>query len=229
MAAPATTGQLRTDIASMEIGDYIAVTYNAIIGSIIQLKSVGINNPNPEAPYNGISVPSERWTTDYMAYFVKVEEGLLLADRVLIHSVSWDQLNANKLIQGKNQTFIRGLDGVGDISGKLRSLTGGVAYADANGNQTNNWPTPAVGYWPTNNEWDRFVSNFPKELILPNYTLEDVFHWSGIYTWTQDTYRTSSANRTIRGYSFESKGGGQFPSSTISGDKAFRPVFQYHE
>jgi len=69
----------------------------------------------------------------------------------------------------------------------VRSLTGGVAFADGNGG--NSTTDQGMGGWPTNNEWDKYISNFPEDKIQSGKTLDDVFHHetSNVVTWCQDT------------------------------------------
>lgn len=112
-----------------------------------------------------------------------------------------------------------------ETTGTIRSLTGGVAYADANGNKATT--NQGYGGWPTNNEWDRYIVNFPADKIQAGKTLDDVFHYSGIYTLTQDTPMLSISvvtQRIIRKLDFS---WGSSSGSSVS--IGFRPVFAYKE
>jgi F5/8 type C domain len=400
MPVPATTGQLRTKISDMQIGDYIVCNYTASSGVVGTFSNFG-GTAGAEIPVSGSSTPNETF------YFVKVAKGLLVADRVVQHSITWDTLNARGVIQGTPcvlssitdavptmtsnntpsgiarsdsilslgyepwkafsdsvdfngsyttsgwmsgtatsgtlstdtcwisyefptpkeikgitlvqlgynttmyrckdfsiqcsddgttwQTVYRGiaspnyqkqlytfnsvgakkfwrfviyshfstgasaalgiaqlelLEQVPNIGqGIIRSLTGGVAYADANGNKS----TTDLGYggFPTNNEWDKFIVGFPQELIQSGKTLDDVFHWSGVATWCQDTPingvqhpNTSSdvgqnTERTWRGYglftgnshvnSRNEKMFGFSVSNYTATTLGFRPCFEYIE
>lgn len=171
MPVPATTGQLRTNIVGMQIGDYIVCKYTASSGAVGTFSELGTSTAT-EIPITGTASPNGTF------YFVKVAKGLLVADRVVQHTISWDTLNAGKFIEGKTMTL-------GMISGILRSLTGGVAYADANGNKS----TTDLGYgaFPTNNEWDKYIVNFPQELIQNGKTLVDIWHHDMVWTIAQDT------------------------------------------
>lgn len=114
-----------------------------------------------------------------------------------------------------------------ETAGTIRSLTGGVAYADANGNKVT--ADAGFGGWPTNNEWDRYIVNFPQDKIQPGKTLDDVFHWSVTYTLAQDTPSTSlNTNRATRGYNSLSRFGWDASSNT-NAKVGFRPVFAYKE
>jgi hypothetical protein len=372
MPVPATTGQLRTKISDMQIGDYIAAWYIAT-GDNIGLGTNGYS----ELPLTGVAASS-----GYGGYFywIKVAKGLLVADRVVVNTYSWDALNSAKLIQGKpwdtgniipamtsntspsgvasasselssngytypawkafdkvdaptggggasvwasngstgwlaydfgtpkvikkytllpngnplgqapkTWTFEGSNDGVNwtildtqvnitnwqastrksfiirnstayskyrinisanngdpyvsiaelemmETAGIIRSLTGGVAYADANGNKA--ITDQGKGGWPVNNEWDKYIVNFPQELIQSGKTLDDVFHFMNIGTWTQDTPMagmtywgggtTNSSHRVYRGY-YNVKTVSQQPSSFTGVQHGFRPVFEYIE
>lgn len=175
-----------------------------------------------ELPITGVSNP------DGIFYFVKVDKGLLVADRIVQHSISWDALNTGRFIQGR-PTYINGVLGI------IRSLTGGVAYSDANGNRS----TIDLGYggWPTINEWDTYIVNFPSYLIQSGKTLDDVFHWNvDTGTWCQDTHFSASTTRTMRGrYVYFGTAYGNLKyltgsSSNLGGVTwGFRPVFEYKE
>jgi len=308
MPIPATTGTQRTNIWDMKIGDYIKM--GSFGGSAWQF-----NGGTTELPTTGI--PYAQNFGDYYFYMIKVAKGILVADRVVQHTVSWDTLNSAKLIEGKtsfigprvnplitadepirirhNYTSItqplwRAFDGNtathfdvnykadgwiiydmlapiefnyfemdafdtgiyailyfelygsnddvtynpigvyrntdtsiskatlsfpsvryrhikivghkcnhgaytwareirlmnGGPLGILRSLTGGVAYADANGNRS--FTDQGYGGWPTNNEWNKYIINFPADKISSGKTLEDVFHHkTSFINWCQGT------------------------------------------
>jgi hypothetical protein len=368
MPIPATTGQLRKNISEMEIGDYIVWGSN------------GINyyfNDQPEGnerPIAGASATSLPYSNTYW-YAIKVAKGLLVSDRIIEHSVSWDSLNSTKRIQGVNITagniipimtsstspegevifsdeqtnfeafrafdkklgsnkpwmtnngvntgyigykftsprrivkysinsrtdnssypntpkswlfegsqngedwevideqlnittwvstgeeksfdvenkkdylFYRinitesnsSLVAIAELKmfetvGKIRSLTGGVAYADVNGNKST--VDLDFGAFPTNNEWDKYIVNFPMDKIQLGKTINDIFHWDGTATFTQDVPAISDNNtRVQRGkYTYNSKTYGSSEKSMIFNASSgaynilgFRPVFEYKE
>jgi len=365
MPVPATKGQLRTRIEDMQIGDYIVCNYQASSGAAGKFSNLG-GTAGTEIPVEGSATPNGTF------YFVKVDRGLLVADRVVQHSISWNTLNAGKLIQGlpfyldnvplmtsnttpsgeafsnrnssyaewqafdKNiTTFFQsgftpsisspaylgyefptattinaysitpygGRDNpldfkfygsndrvnwtlldtrtnvswtaskqlfvlnqpvvyksyklectrtgggwfslvelelayVFDFEIIVRSLTGGVAYADANGNSSTT--DQGFGGWPTNNEWDKYIVNFPADKIQAGKTLDDVFHWDiDTGTWTQDTPITAIATSSLRVMRGKYKLNGTYygglkyltySSSNQSGTTwGFRPVFEYKE
>ena len=67
----------------------------------------------------------------------------VICDRVILVSVSWDDLNAQGYVTGKTVT----IDGA---KYKCRLLTGGSNYR--------NTSDAYAGGTPTNNEWDRFIT-----------------------------------------------------------------------
>ncbi|MEK4025770.1 glycoside hydrolase family 78 protein [Sporosarcina sp. FSL W7-1283] len=123
----------------------------------------------------------------------------LVADRALIRSISWDDLNAQSLIFGKEIT----IDGQ---QYKIRSLTGGSTYRSG---------TDAYsGGSPSNNEWDRWIVNEANISGLPKPTATDLtnnsanlngahnqfWNWYNMYSWAQETYTGNSSDRAFRGY-----------------------------
>lgn len=363
MATPATTGQLKTKLEDMNIGDYISCDFDYTRTWDKMFYNLG-KAALSELNYTG-SLNSGSF------YFVKVDKGLLIADRTLKSSITWDIINSNKYIQSfswnntddlvptmssntlgsivvsasseesasyaawrafdrlnsadktrwitngtttgwykidfgvnnekaiiqytlradtfptgapKNWTFEASTTGsfageqvvldtrsgvifptsgkiifnttnttkyryyrfnitanggyasyleideieFGDIVGKIRSLTGGVSYADANGNSSTT--SLNFGAWPTNNEWDKYITNFPTGRIQSGKTLDDVFHTSNLASWTQETPIPAIGANTLRVRRGGSTGVNTFSpivSSTSSTAQGFRPVFEY--
>lgn len=234
MGVPATTGQLREKIEDMEIGDYIiCVKDNANIPEMygIGYDIVGLN----ETPLGGVAAAT---FDKYYWYGIKVDKGLIISDRVVFHTFTWDAMNNARFIEGSIKSSQEG------ISLKMRSLTGGIAYADKNGNLSMN--DQGYGAFPTNNEWDKYVKGFPKKLIREGYTLEDIFHYENIFTWCQEvaalgtwvnsvglTATIASNRRIVRGYDkredSEWKDVAAFTSNTSANYIGFMPVFEYKE
>ncbi|MCM3256973.1 hypothetical protein M3664_04160 [Paenibacillus lautus] len=230
MAMPATTGQLRTRIQDMQIGDYIYGYYDKSTSSWGAGQQKGV-----EFPVMGL--PASSFDTGFF-YYIKVDIGLLIADRVVQNTQSWDSLNgSSRVIQGRPEVF----DGV---SGILRSLTGGVAYADANGNMSST--DQGFGAWPTDNEWDKYIANFPVKYLQSGKNLDDVFHWREVQNWCQDTpvngltgpdvfHATPSAR--IRRGNPKAYNNSNYPITSVSPTLSsqsynymgFRPVFEYKE
>ena len=135
--------------------------------------------------------------------WVKIKDGdktLLICDRVILVSVSWDDLNGQGYVTGKTIT----IDGT---KYKCRLLTGG------SNRRNNDW---YAGGTPTNNEWDRFITREEVITGLPapvssdldtnlnttdhNSTHNQLWHWVGVYSWCQETWAENASNRATRGY-----------------------------
>ena len=136
--------------------------------------------------------------------WVKIKDGdktLLICDRVILVSVSWDDLNGQGYVTGKTIT----IDGT---KYKCRLLTGG------SNRRNNDW---YAGGTPTNNEWDRFITREEVITGLPapvssdldtnlnttdhNSTHNQLWHWVGVYSWCQETWAENASSRALRGYS----------------------------
>lgn len=134
----------------------------------------------------------------------KIKDGaktLLICDRVILVSVSWDDLHGDNRVFGKTIT----IDGQ---QYKLRLLTGGSNYRSGTGGYS--------GGTPTSNEWDRFITNEDAIAGFPipassdldttlnstdkNSAHNQFWNWMGVYSWAQETYTGNSANRAVRGY-----------------------------
>ena len=135
--------------------------------------------------------------------WVKIKDGdktLLICDRVILVSVSWDDLNGQGYVTGKTIT----IDGT---KYKCRLLTGG------SNRRNNDW---YAGGTPTNNEWDRFITREEVITGLPapvssdldtnlnttdhNSTHNQLWHWVGVYSWCQETWAENASTRAGRGY-----------------------------
>ena len=135
--------------------------------------------------------------------WVKIKDGdktLLICDRVILVSVSWDDLNGQGYVTGKTIT----IDGT---KYKCRLLTGG------SNRRNNDW---YAGGTPTNNEWDRFITREEVITGLPapvssdldtilnttdhNSTHNQLWHWVGVYSWCQETWAENASHRARRGY-----------------------------
>ena len=134
--------------------------------------------------------------------WVKIKDGdktLLICDRVILVSVSWDDLNGQGYVTGKTIT----IDGT---KYKCRLLTGG------SNRRNNDW---YAGGTPTNNEWDRFITREEVITGLPapvssdldtnlnttdhNSTHNQLWHWVGVYSWCQETWAENASDRAYRG------------------------------
>ena len=135
--------------------------------------------------------------------WVKIKDGdktLLICDRVILVSVSWDDLNGQGYVTGKTIT----IDGA---KYKCRLLTGG------SNRRNNDW---YAGGTPTNNEWDRFITREEVITGLPapvssdldtnlnttdhNSPHNQLWHWAGVYSWCQETWAENASYRANRGF-----------------------------
>jgi hypothetical protein len=160
--------------------------------------------------------------------WVKIKDGdktLLICDRVILVSVSWDDLNGQGYVAGKTIT----IDGT---KYKCRLLTGG------SNRRNNDW---YAGGTPTNNEWDRFITREEVITGLPapvssdldtnlnttdhNSTHNQLWHWVGVYSWCQETWAENASRRARRGYD-----SARFWNYSSSGSRyvsvGFRPVLE---
>lgn len=84
----------KTNIEDMEIGDCIPCKYfTGASGSPGYFSELGTCIAN-EIPISSTATPNG------LFYFIKADKGLLIADRVVQHSIAWDKLNAVKYIEG---------------------------------------------------------------------------------------------------------------------------------
>ncbi len=134
----------------------------------------------------------------------KIQDGdktLLICDRVILVNCSWNDLNSQGYITGKEVT----IDGA---KYKCRVLTGGTGPRSSNDYYS--------GGTPTNNEWDRFITREEVITGLPapvssdldstqnatdlNSTHNQFWNWYYVYSWCQETYSGNSSSRAFRGY-----------------------------
>ena len=160
--------------------------------------------------------------------WVKIKDGdktLLICDRVILVSVSWDDLNGQGYVTGKTIT----IDGT---KYKCRLLTGG------SNRRNNDW---YAGGTPTNNEWDRFITREEVITGLPapvssdldtnlnttdhNSAHNQLWHWVGVYSWCQETWAENASYRAHRGFS-SARDWNCFNATYQSAVVGFRPVLE---
>ena len=154
--------------------------------------------------------------------WVKIKDGdktLLICDRVILVSVSWDDLNGQGYVTGKTIT----IDGA---KYKCRLLTGG------SNRRNNDW---YAGGTPTNNEWDRFITREEVITGLPapvssdldtnlnttdhNSPHNQLWHWAGVYSWCQETWAENASGRSARYWNY-------YYATDSSPIVGFRPVLE---
>lgn len=160
--------------------------------------------------------------------WVKIKDGdktLLICDRVILVSVSWDDLNGQGYVTGKTIT----IDGT---KYKCRLLTGG------SNRRNNDW---YAGGTPTNNEWDRFITREEVITGLPapvssdldsilnttdhNSTHNQLWHWVGVYSWCQETWAENASGRAPRGC-YSARNWFSYSSGPRRVFVGFRPVLE---
>ena len=161
--------------------------------------------------------------------WIKIQDDdktLLICDRVILVSCSWNDLNGQGYIAGKEVT----IDGA---KYKCRVLTGGSNYRNSS--------DAYAGGTPTNNEWDRFITREEVITGLPapvssdldstlNTTDENsahnaLWHWAGVYSWCQETYSGNSSYRANRGY-HSARSWGYYYATYQNALVGFRPVLE---
>ena len=136
-------------------------------------------------------------TTEEYAQNNKYAHSLFVADYAVTHTVSWNGLNDEGLIFGKDYA------------------SGGVGYtlrAPSVGSDSTGWDDSQRGT-PTNNEWDTILDK-------DNGYIQN---WNKIISWGQDTYSTSIP--AVRG-DHSARFWGYFSSSGRNVSLGFRPVLE---
>lgn len=160
----------------------------------------------------------------------KIKDGdktLFICDRVILATVSWDDLNAQGYITGKTVT----IDGT---TYKCRVPTGGSDSRLAGS-------AGEYGGAPVGNEWDRFIVNEDAIAGLPvpsSYDLDGTlmeadktsahnqfWHWFCISSWAAETYSADSNLRVIRG-EYSAKRWNTRASTARLLEDGFRPVLE---
>lgn len=111
MATPQTNGILRTKLADMKIGDYLKCELNHSAGDVGIFTGEFLNNAvgtYAEMSLTG-GIPANYDGTGFF-YFLKVDTGLLIADRKVIYAISPQLLNTKNYLLGSkiaNNAIIR--------------------------------------------------------------------------------------------------------------------------
>ena len=137
--------------------------------------------------------------TDEYAETNKYAHSLFVADYTVTHTVSWDELNAGRLIFGRDYA-------AGVVDYILRAPSVGSGRIGSAESQRGT---------PPSNEWDRILDK--NDGYIKN--------WFGMYSWGQDTLSTSASDRAARGY-FPPGGWSSAPASHQDAVAGFRPVLE---
>ena len=142
---------------------------------------------------------SERETTEEYAQQNKYPHSLFVADYAVTHTVSWNDLNTEGLIFGKNYA------------------AGGVGYtlrAPSAGNHVEG-TSPNRYIAPINNEWDTILQK------SSGY----IDNWRGVYSVCQDLY-VSGSSVVYRGYNSTRQWMFMNRNYNPNGTHGFRPVLE---
>ena len=142
---------------------------------------------------------SEMATTEEYAQQNEYAHSLFVADYAVTHAVSWDNLNAEKLIFGKDYA-------TGSVKYTIRVPSGGSAATDMF------HYSPGT---PQSNEWDRILDK------NGGY----IKNCSKIYSWGQDTLPYTESNRVVRGLDSPRNFAGYNTTLDFS-HLVFRPVLE---
>ena len=189
-----------TRIAELDIGKRIRCHYQTTASNTVGLFSGLGQQTSDFIPASSSALPNGDF------YFIMVEDWngrkLLIADRNIQNSISWDTLNANGIASGSG-ALVETLSNV-EYSISVRLLTGGISTSDKD------------------NEWDKYIVNSTLNGKITNGD-NNVWNWSGGFSWTSSTHTSASVNRTVRGSSRV-----DFPTYTISNNVShgFRPMME---
>ena len=124
---------------------------------------------------NAYKLTSEMATTEEYAQKNKYPHSLFIADYVVTHTVSWDDLNTKSLIFGKDYAS-------GGVDYTLRAPSVGSNFIGLGNSERG---------VPQSNEWDTML----------NKNSGYIQNWNKIYLWGQDTVSGNASYRARRGYS----------------------------
>jgi hypothetical protein len=113
-------GTKRTTLNSLTVGDYIECEYTASSGAAGTFANLGAATKS-EIPVAGSATPDGKFN------LICVERkagkgGLLIADRPVQHSISWDNLNAAGLIEGKPYTDASLMTGLTNVATQAKYI-----------------------------------------------------------------------------------------------------------
>ena len=123
---------------------------------------------------NAYKLTSEMATTEAYAQQYKYAHSLFVADYVVTHTVSWDDLNTKSLIFGKDYV-------AGGVGYTLRAPSVGSSYTGSGNSERGT---------PQSNEWDTIL----------NKDSGYIQNWNKMYLWGQDIVSGNASYRAVRGY-----------------------------
>ena len=122
---------------------------------------------------NAYKLTSEMATTEAYAQQYKYAHSLFVADYVVTHTVSWDDLNTKSLIFGKDYV-------AGGVGYTLRAPSVGSSYTGSGNSERGT---------PQSNEWDTIL----------NKDSGYIQNWNKMYLWGQDVSSVDASRRAVRG------------------------------
>ena len=122
---------------------------------------------------NAYKLTSEMATTEEYAQQKKYPHSLFVADYVVTHTVSWNDLDTASLIFGKNYAS-------GGVDYTLRAPSVGSNFTGSGNSERG---------VPQSNEWDTML----------NKNSGYIQNWNILYSWGQDTYFGGALLRAVRG------------------------------
>ena len=167
---------------------------------------------------------------DYKLQWIEVNDKgkkLLICDRNIMTKVSWDSLNAQGFVNGKEII----IDGQ---KYKIRLLSGGSSVRNSGDLYS--------GGSPKDNEWDRIITNegnfsglpipsstdLDKTLNSTDYSSSHnkVLNWAGMYSWCKEVYSGNSTNsRVTRSYA-SARCLNYYSSGAMFDDVGWRPALE---
>lgn len=148
---------------------------------------------------NAYKLTSAMATTEEYAQQNKYAHSLFVADYAVTHTVSWNGLNDEGLIFGKNYAS-------GGVDYTLRAPSVGSNATGSGDSQRG---------VPQSNEWDTML----------NKNSGYIKNWNGIYSWGQDTTRYNSSFRAVRGF-ISARLWGIDNAASSDPNVVFRPVLE---
>ncbi|RHT56271.1 hypothetical protein DW766_08260 [Butyricicoccus sp. AM29-23AC] len=142
---------------------------------------------------------SEMATTEEYAQQNKYPHSLFVADYVVTHTVSWDDLNTKSLIFGKNYAS-------GGVDYTLRTPSVGSSSTGSGDSQRGT---------PQSNEWDTML----------NKNSGYIQNWNEMYSRGQDTFSGGASFRADRGY-FSARYWRLNSATSSYPYRGFRPVLE---
>ena len=144
-------------------------------------------------------LPSEMATTEEYAEQNKYAHSLFVADCAVTHTVSWNGLNDEGLIFGKDYAS-------GGVGYTLRAPSCGSGFTGSGNSECGT---------PQSNEWDTIL----------NKDSGYIQNWNEMYSWGQDTVSVDASGRARRGYDSARYWGGSYATSSYP-YLGFRPVLE---